>query len=106
MQITKRKTADCTCIYAVLGTIPLPIFLIVYKIDSVNALSPLQFSPRGRGARPSVCYGRIIFPRGGNSSWHVLNVHMIGKNLANTTTSLEDKNIIFFLKHKIEKINV
>jgi hypothetical protein len=35
---------------------------------------------------------------------HVLNVHMIGKNLANTAASLEDKNIVFGLK--LVKINV
>jgi hypothetical protein len=35
---------------------------------------------------------------------HVFNVHMIGKNLANTTASLEDKNIRFCLK--LEKNNV
>jgi hypothetical protein len=29
---------------------------------------------------------------------HVLNVDMVGQNLANTTTSLKDKNIVFLFK--------
>jgi hypothetical protein len=29
---------------------------------------------------------------------HVLNVDMVGQNLANTTTSLRDKNMVFLFK--------
>jgi hypothetical protein len=29
---------------------------------------------------------------------HVPNVNMIGQNLANTTTSLRDKNMVFWFK--------